>query len=375
MNETLKTRLTELGLNEDQISKLEAEGAKTEADMIGLSPDEIKNMCGCGLIIAKAIAKAFVPAEPEKEIPPPVTSTSPAVQPPMDVLPQVPDDLSFLNMLKVGGILKIGKTETIAAIRACLAYQSGLYELPKILMNLMEKFAEEQEEPCGPEFYSLQKLLTRRSYAEIFAALEIDTASVTQAKKEALLRKLQLTLLPALSGYHQQIVNWFNTYQQAVANPAAMVSMFSMFASGNGGVASTMVQAPDTNVLHDATEGVIDKINKVFAGTGIVIARALALDANNIKEVLENPALPAQIGASTHDQMIKMLGVNVSADYVRLERNITRYALSITEFPSVTAGQSELTYLTALFTLGNAIPWDKLTTKEVVAGNGSSFRG
>ncbi|MFA6184640.1 MAG: hypothetical protein WCT51_01145 [Candidatus Shapirobacteria bacterium] len=372
MNETLKTKLVELGLNDDQISKLESEGAKTEANMIGLSPEEIRTMCGCGFILAKEIAKAFIPTPPEKG------SESIAVlsagQPSMDVLPQVPDDVSFLNMLKVGGELKVGETEVIAAIRASLADKSGLYELPKILANLMEKFAEEQEVPCSNDFYSLQKLLIRRNYAEIFSALEIDSASVTQPKKDALLKKLRINLWPALLGFHQQIIGWFSTYQQTAANPAAMMGMFSMLASGNGSAASSLIQAPDTNTLRDAAESVIDQINRVFAGTGIVISRALALDANNIKTVLENPSLPGQIGASNHDQMIKMLSVNVSADYVRLERNITRYALAIMEFPKVTAGQSELSYLTAMFQLGNAIPWDKLDSKEVVAGTGSTFR-
>lgn len=367
MKEELKTKLLELGLSEEEVSKLNEQGVTSENDMAMLTSDEIIKYTSCGAIPAKKIVAAFMVIESPKE------TVIPTGQPSLDILPEVPNDTSFMEMLKVGGILKVGKTEAIAAIRACLANQSGLYELPKVLMSLMEKFAEEQEEPCGPEFYSLQKLLTKRNYAEIFAALEIDTASVTQPKKDALLKKLQITLWPALSGYHQQVVGWFNTYQQTAANPAAMVTMFSMLASGNSGAAAGMIQAPDTNVLRDAAEGVIDKINKVFAGTGIVIARALALDANNIKEVLENTSLPAQVGVSTHDQMIKMLGVNVSADYVRLERNITRYALSIMEFPSVTAGQSEFAYLTALFQLGNAIPWDKMNSKEVSTGIGGTF--
>lgn len=355
-------------MTEDQISKLETEGAKTEADFVGLTADDIKRLSDCGFIIAKKIVEAFLPAAPEPE----QISINPS-QASFDVLPQAPDDTSFLAMLKVGGELKVGNTEVIAAIRASLADRSGLYDLPKELIRLMEKFAEEQEVPCSPDFYTLQKLITRRSYADIFAALDIDSASVTPAKKDALLKKLRVNLWPALFGYHQQVTNWFNTWQQTASNPAAMMSMFSLMASGNSGVAAGMIQTPDTSTLRDAAEGVIDQINRVFAGTGIVISRALALDANNIKAVLENNSLPSQIGASNHDQMIKMLGVNVSSDYVRLERNITRYALAIMEFPKVTAGQSELSYLSAMFQLGGAIPWDKLDSKEVLPG-GDNFR-
>jgi hypothetical protein len=78
------------------------------------------------------------------------------------------------------------------------------------------------------------------------------------------------------------------------------------------------------------------------------------------KEVLEDANLPAAVGAVNKEQMLKMLGVAISADYVRIERNVTRYALSAMEFPKVTSGPEELNYLSALFQLGTSIQWDKL---------------
>ena len=104
------------------------------------------------------------------------------------------------------------------------------------------------------------------------------------------------------------------------------------------------------------------QINKVFAGVGIPVTMALAYDAMRIKEVLENASLPMQIGAPNREQMLKMLGVGVTADYVRLERNICRYALGIMEYPNVTAGQEDLAYLQSLWMLGSQIPWDRLGT-------------
>lgn len=382
MNESLKEKLKGFGLNDDQISGLENEGGVlTEEDLALLSDDEIKKCSGCGLATAKKIAAAYKPA------PAPVSKETAApanVQPTLDILPQVPDDTSFLAMLKTGGELKVGTTEVIAAIRSALADNSGLYELPKIIINRMEKFAEEQEQPCGKDFYTVQKLVTRRNYAEIFAVLEVDTASVTQAKKDALLGKLRTILWPALSDYNQQVVSWVQAWQQGSANPAAMMMAFTaMMSGGQSGMPAGMLQPPDTNVLRDGAEGVIDKINRAFAGTGIIIARALAFDANHIKEILENPALPIQVGATNHEQMLKMFEVNVSADYVRLERNITRYALAIMEFPKITSGQAEIGYLNALFQLGSQIPWDKLLNsneiknsfrKESRPGSGSGFR-
>lgn len=369
MNEELKARLLKLGLTEDQIKKLETEGATTEADITLLTADNIKSTTGCGIIFAIKVAADFKPKDPVIEKP--VETTTTITTPSLDVLPQVPDDNSFVSMLKIGGELKVGTTEVIAAIRAALADQSGLYGLPKIIMARMEKFAEEQEEPCSKDYYELQKLVTRHSYAEIFAALDLDSASVTQAKKDNLLRRLAKDLWPALQGFNQQVVNWVEAWQKGAMNPNAMMMM--MMGGGQGAMPAGMMQPPSTDVLRDAAESVNNNVNRVFAGTGIVIARALALDANRVKEVLSNPTLPSQIGATNHDQMLKMLEVNVSADYVRLENNITRYALAIMEFPKIPAGTAELSYLNALFQLGTQIPWEKLSKEDRPEG-GNTFR-
>jgi len=373
MNEQLKEKLKGLGITEDQITKLETEGVNTEEDMQLLSADEIKNITECGVIFAKKTVEAFKPI-PEVVVKPEANN----VQPSLDILPSVPDDMAFLSMLKVGGDLKVGETEVIAAIRACLASRSGLFGLPKILVARMDEYAEEQGLPCGKDYYDLQKLVTMRNYGDIFAALDIDSASVTQAKKDKLIERLNSDLWPALFEYHEQIAGWVQVWQQSANNPAiAITAMATMFSSGGGGglMPVGMMQPPETDSLRDGAEGVINNINKVFAGTGIVISRALALDANRIKDVLENPTLPSQVGATNREQMLKMLKVDVSADYVRLERNITRYALSIMEFIKVPAGQSELSYIMALFQLGTAIPWDKLSNhKEDRPGKGSNFQ-
>jgi hypothetical protein len=112
--------------------------------------------------------------------------------------------------------------------------------------------------------------------------------------------------------------------------------------------------------LRKAAEGVIDRINRVFAGTGIVTARALAYDANRVKEVLKTETLPAQLGAANREQMLKKLGVNVSSDHVVLEQTATRFALGVMNYPKIDAGDREYAYLTALYQLGVSIDWELL---------------
>ena len=150
------------------------------------------------------------------------------------------------------------------------------------------------------------------------------------------------------------------------SNPGMMATMFTMAMSGrNSGMPPGMLQPPDTSGLRDAAEGVINNINRVFAGTGIPVARALAYDAQEIKKILADDRLPSMLGAANREQMLKMLKTNVSADYVRLERNVTKYILSVMEYQNISSGQSEYAYLGAMLQLGISIPWDTLISGKV----------
>src|SRR3989344_5018829 len=67
-------------------------------------------------------------------------STSPMQA--LTILPTVPDDTSFIEMLKTGGVLKVGVTEVLAAVKAALAKRVGLFDLPDLILEKMEAFAD-----------------------------------------------------------------------------------------------------------------------------------------------------------------------------------------------------------------------------------------
>ena len=277
-----------------------------------------------------------------------------------DVLPSAPDDANWLSLLKAGGVLKVNTGVVVSGIRAALASRSGLFELPQLLIDRMETHAESLDEPAGAAYYNLRELLTKRNYAEVFAALGIKGSFATATRKNALIARLDERLWPQLRSFQGQLKAWVESWQAGFANPGMLVTALASFAGGGAGLPAGMMQPPETNSLRDAAESVVAIINSTFAGTGIPVASALAWDAKNITEVLENADLPAQVGAANREQMLKMLNVAVTADYVRLERNVTRFALGIMEFEKVPNGQSELTYIGALAMLGDQIPWDKL---------------
>ncbi|MFH0891690.1 MAG: hypothetical protein V1867_02825 [Candidatus Falkowbacteria bacterium] len=295
--------------------------------------------------------KVKVEASPEASV---------ARGPSLDILPAVPDDDSFLAMLKVGGELKIGQTEIISALKAALAERVGLFHLPEVLRDRMESFAEQNDEPCGEAYYKLRKMVTQRNYAEVLSVLGVEGQFVNASRKKKLLDRLEEYLWVALHDFQSQLMNWQRSWMDGAANPALMMAAFTAAVGGGGQMPPGMMSPPDTSVLRDAAESVIDKINKAFAGTGIPVSRALAYDAQTIKNVMQDERLPALVGAATKEQMLKMLGVDVAADYVRMERNLVRYALSVMELPKVDGGNSELVYLGAMVQLGLSIPWDKL---------------
>lgn len=77
MNEELKKKLAELGLTDDQVGKLEAEGVVDETTMVLLNADQVKTVTGCGLVAAINIVKAFAPAKTEVATAAPAGSTAP----------------------------------------------------------------------------------------------------------------------------------------------------------------------------------------------------------------------------------------------------------------------------------------------------------
>lgn len=283
----------------------------------------------------------------------------------LSMLPALPDDVSFIEMLKVGGDLKVGKTEVLSAVKAALAKQVGLYDLPAKLLAKMEEFAEEQEEPCGKEFFEVQKMLTEKKYGDILAVMNVTGSFISEGRKNAFLVKLGEHLWGALKSFHLQLNSWQKAWMEGAANPALMMMAL---AKPGGVVPPGMADPPDVTPVRVSGEEVINKINKVFAGPGIPVARAMAYDATRIIGIVNEPKVLPQTGYTTKDQMLKGLGVGIGSEIVRMEQNITRYVLSIMSLPEVSADE-ELMYLTAMIRLDSSIPWDKLGEKGLGSKN------
>ena len=293
----------------------------------------------------------------------PVSAANSAIQT-FSILPAVPDEKSFIEMLKTGGELKVDVTEVLSAVKAGLANSLKLYDLPDLILKKMEAWAEKMEEPCGKSFYDMQKLLTEKKYGDVLAVIGTTGNYVSEARKKAFFVKLNDRLWGALGSFQTALKAWMDSWTGSM-NPGVM--MMAMASHGSGTTLPPgMMAPPDTMLLRTTAEDVINEINRIFAGPGIPIARALAYDATRIMGILSDPNLPAQIGATTKDQMIKDLGITVGADIVRTEQSLTRYTMAIMSLSKVTA-DAELGYIAALYQLGQIIQWDK------ISGGGTSI--
>jgi hypothetical protein len=277
------------------------------------------------------------------------------------VLPSVPNDDSWLNSLRAGGVLKIEQSTVISAVRAALADRFGLYDIPKALVGAMEEYVDVTEEQVGEEFWQIRKQLTRRSYGDLFQAIDgLDGSYVTDKRKNELLSRISDNLWPAIFTFNESLAGWQESWMQGAANPAMMVAAMAGLAGGGVGMPPGMMQPPDCGVLRDAAETVNDALNRTFRGTGVQITAALAYEANQIKAMIENPRLPMLCGQPNRELLLKKLKVSVPAIYPRLETNLTRFILGIMQTDRVPAGNDELQYFGTLFMLGNQIPWEDL---------------
>lgn len=352
-------KLKSFGVEDPVITKITDDlGAKTEADLLLLSESDL-TAAGMKTIPAKRLLASLKekPAAAAAE-----AAASMAAVGPMsfDVLPAVPTEESWLSALRTGGVLKVEPSSVIGAIRVALAHKVGLYGIPKRLVELMEEFADTNEDQVDPSYFKLRKELTRRSYADIFEAIDgMDGTFVTEGRKKKLLERIDEHFWPSIAMFNSLLQSWQDAYMKGAANPAMLMSAIMMATSGNRMAGPGMMQqVPETGGLRDAADAVADSANRVFAGTGVQIAAAMAYEAKQVKDTLADPRLPSLIGVANREQMLKKLGTAVQATYQRLEVNLTRFVLAIMQVKDQPAGNEELIYFGSLAMLGSQIPWE-----------------
>ncbi len=367
-NAEVRAKLAEYGADEAAITKvIDDLGVETLDDLASL---EVADLTGAGVKLAKArklVAELKASAKPASTAT--TAAETRAIQTQFEaLLPAIPSDASWLNALKTGGILKVDESSYIAAIRAALADRAGLYNVPEALAKAMEKYADETEEQVDPTFYALRKSLTRRAYGDIFSAIDgLDGTFITEGRRKEFLSRIRDALWPAIAASYQTLDGWYQTWRASFSDPSMLLAAISGGFSG-GGAGIGMITPPDTAALHDAGDTLVDSINRVFRGTGVQVAAAMAYDASIIRNTLEDTRLPSMVGVKNREMMLKKIGASVSSNYIRLEQNLVKYVLAFAKHDTVTS-DVEVNYFVALWQLGTQINWSEL------GGDTSSLTG
>lgn len=370
-NDPVAEKLSGFGISNAAIHYIEDElGVSDPSDLTLLDENDLVK-AGVKPVQARKLLAELKKGNPTAEI---TDAGKQAIQSQLEtLLPAIPSDESWLNALKTGGVLKVDKSSYIAAMRAALADRAGLYKVPTALADAMEKYADETEEQVDPTYYALRQSLTRRRYGDIFAAIPgLDGSYITDARRKEFLKRIQDTLWPELAASYRALDNWYQTWRASFADPSMLIAAISGGLGGHAGV--NMVAPPDTSPLHDVGDALVDAVNRIFRGTGIQVAAAMAYDANLIRKTLEDPRLPSMVGVKNRDLMLKKIGINVSSNYVRLEQNLVKYLLSFVNHDTVTS-DVETNYFVALWQLGTQIDWNSLGLNGVSGASGVSGLG
>lgn len=334
--EMIKKVINDLGLTEkSDIGYLTKEGL--------MSIEGMKEIAAEKLLVALGLKKP--PGSQAGSQPNPIS---------LDMLPKPLSDESLLAALKAGGVIQVEESTIISAIRAALAAEFNLFELPDKLLILMESYAKRGEKPVDKKYWEIRKIVIYRSYAEIFEGLGIDGKFVTDPRKKELFGRIDKYLWPSLLEFQEHLEAWQKLYVQYT------MSMYGYNQQIMGsGAPVTGMMPPDAGPVIDASESVINNLNKIFADLMVPITAAVALEAMRIKKILENKDLPPMIGAANREEMLRLLEAAVPATSPRMEDNITRFVLAILHLKDQTTGREMNEYLNAMFVVGSQIPWSQ----------------
>jgi hypothetical protein len=274
----------------------------------------------------------------------------------MYVIPEVPEGTDFLTALSTSKSLTVDVVSIRAAMEALFADSRSLSEIPEKLAKAMEAHADTIEEPVGDTFLEVLKFVRARKWAEV----NVDSNFVTQARKKNVLERLR-ELPAAVYQFHHVLSGWNEQLKSNRAgNPLGILA---------GGV-NALYPPPDEVIA--AAEGVVGCLRRAFGGLGVMVAKAMAYEGLKIKETLERPELPALVGASNREIMLKQLGVDLTNADIRAERNVARYVIYVaTVVNKSLPGGQEGPALEALFQLGQTIvPWMTGQTASSYGGGG-----
>lgn len=291
-------------------------------------------------------------------------ATAQPVAPVITLLEDPPDEESFMRALQVGGRLKVDIKPVVSATKAVLALRAGYFDALERLRRGIEAQSQSIDEPYDMELMEMLADMNSRRHGDIYAMLKGTGVRrfLTQANKNRLVEMFTTLAIPRIQAFQTAGENYMRQWnEESMTNMTVMMPRMWMGAAGAAGM-PPMNGAPPTDTIRDCAAGVNDVLNKVFAREGVWVAHAVAEDTLHIANFLNRADLPLRLGAANRDEMLKKLGIDVTADVVRLETNFAKYVQNLLKFAAGTTGApDEALFIFQLVQLGRQVKWEALT--------------
>lgn len=346
------------------LPKLRKLGVKSVSDLSVLDASDLTS-AGMLLVQAKQLVLKMKNTEAEK-----VAAAAPAAMYSaanlLAILPPVSSDESLLKGLQIGGVLKIDDSTSQAALRVFFADRFGLFDVREKVRGMMEAQANKIQEPVDPMYWKVLDDITRREYGDLFNSITGFKGSyITEKRRSTFIERIREELCPTIRDGYNAVASWIDGYNTLMANPASWGAALL-----RGTTYGTPASAcPPFDSVADASATVKDAINKVFRGTYLPVAAAMAKDAMDIGALLNNSNLPALLGCETKEIMLKELGLNITASTTRSEKYFIQFAIGLVKYDTEALG-NELNYIQALYNVGREIPWSLLINEPSAPEHG-----
>lgn len=325
--------------------------------------------------IEQANAKPEPAAAPSTSAP---AQGGPSVAPAAQVmLVQAPGDDDFFRALKLGGRPEFEPVNVAATIRSAVAVSGGLYNLPKKLVAAIRAQARAERKPVGPILIEVRRELAKRSdQAALFADLIPGGGSsvyVTEADKKETMAALA-NVWPSFISFQGRL----RAFRQEAFQTMMTGGMMAQMGAGAGlamtGLDPAMLMGStlQTDTYVDDSEGIIEALNGVFADMGLYASLVLAQEAVRLVKIIEKPGLPAAVGATDRDAMLRELDIGVTSDVVRAQQNLVTWVVNVVDLQNKDSA-SLPGVLLSLCNLGEQIPWEKLSGGRAQLGR-DNFR-
>lgn len=278
------------------------------------------------------------------------------------LLPTVKIGDAWLKAIERSNILVLGIDHYIAAIEAAIADRFDLFSVPGKVSEAMLDYSYQTDTPVGPSYYEIRRIITRRAYADLFATLDVRASDINDSRRRELIKRINDYVFPLVPQAIQELSEWYDCWAK-MAGPQLVLAVQQM---SNQDVSQRNLSSfPETGTLLSMSDSFVRAMNKALAGTGGMAALAMAAEANNIRNCLDNEQLPSLVGALNKDQMLVKLGIDLDPSIIRGEKAIVQFIIAFAKANEYATQENAGYYFIELCQLGNEIKcWDSLAQKE-----------